>query len=137
VTRQLAVVTGCVLSVCILAVGMTPIVTASNSERVTVGPGANGSQRALDEGDLLVVRLPSNPSTGYAWIVRSGVGHVLRAAGRSYVPPSAEVVGAPGTAILRFRAATTGKTVLRLAYRRSWSSRAPAARTFVLHVTVT
>jgi inhibitor of cysteine peptidase len=118
------------------AAGVAPSLVASSAERVTVGPAANGSRRVLQRGDLLVVRLPSNPSTGYAWAVCSGTGRVLSDAGRQYVPPKTGLVGAPGTAVLRFRAAATGKTVLRLAYRRSWKQSAPAARTFVLRVTV-
>jgi predicted secreted protein len=45
------------------------------------------------------------------------------------------LLGAPGTAVLRFRAAKSGKTTLRLAYARSWETRAPE-RTFALRVTV-
>ena len=126
----------CVVVVCVFAAGIAPSLVASSAERVTVGPAANGSRRVLQRGDVLVVRLPSNPSTGYAWAVCSGTGRVLRGLGRAYVPPQTGLVGAPGTAVLRFRAAVTGKMVLRLAYRRSWGQSAPATRTFVLRVTV-
>jgi inhibitor of cysteine peptidase len=106
-------------------------------DRITVGPAANGSQRRLQRGDLLVVRLPSNPSTGYSWKVRSGTRRVLAVAGRTYVPPKdGQRLGAPGTAILRLRAVAVGKTVLRLAYARSWEKGVVPARTFTLRVTV-
>jgi predicted secreted protein len=60
---------------------------------------------------------------------------VLVLVARRYVPPSSGLLGAPGTAVLRFRAAKAGTTALRLSYARSWETRAPE-RTFTLRVTV-
>ena len=111
--------------------------SAATRDTIIVGPAANGSQRRLERGDRLVVRLPSNPSTGHAWQIRSGVGRVLALVGRRYVPPSdGSRLGAPGTAVLRLRAAATGRTLLRLAYVRSWEKSVPPARTFTLRVAV-
>lgn len=120
-----------------LAWGGTSDLSAGTVDTITVGPAANGSQRRLQRGDVLVVRLPSNPSTGYSWKVRSGTRLVLAVAGRTYVPPKdGQRLGAPGTAILRLRAVAAGKTVLRLAYARSWEKGVAPARTFTLRVTV-
>ena len=109
---------------------------AAAADTITVGPAANGSSRCLHRGDLLVVRLRSNPSTGYAWRVSSGARGVLLLVGCVYVAPEDGLLGAPGTAVLRFRARGTGKTVLRLAYTRSWEKGVAPARTFTLRVTV-
>jgi len=112
-------------------------VTGATTGTITVGQAANGSQRTLHRGDRLVVRLPSNPSTGYAWTVPSSTRPTLAPSGRSYVPPADnERVGAPGTAVLRFRAVVAGKTVLRLSYARAWEKGVPPARTFTLTVRV-
>ena len=112
-------------------------VTGATVGTITVGQAANGSQRTLHRGDRLVVRLPSNPSTGYAWTVPSSTRPTLAPSGRSYVPPADnERVGAPGTAVLRFRAVVAGKTVLRLSYARAWEKGVPPARTFTLTVRV-
>jgi len=110
--------------------------SAATADTITVGRAANGSQRSLCRGDLLVVRLSSNPSTGYAWRVRSGTRPVLALSSRTYVPPKDKLLGAPGTAVLRFRAVAAGTTVLRLAYTRPWEKGVPPARTFTLRVTV-
>jgi inhibitor of cysteine peptidase len=120
-----------------LLAGMAPWVSAATGDTITVGLAASGSSRHLGRGDLLVVRLSSNPSTGYSWTVRSGIRPVLALVSRAYVPPRAgQPLGAPGTAVLRFRAVAAGKTVLRLASVRSWESGGRPARTFTLHVTV-
>lgn len=126
------VAVGGVISVC----GAT-VLAASTAERIVVGPAASGSQRSIRRGDLLVVRLPSNPSTGFAWKLCAGTDRVLVPAGHTYVPPTGKQrLGAPGTAVLRFRAAATGTTVLRLVYVRPWEKGVPPARTFTLRVTV-
>jgi predicted secreted protein len=118
----------------ILACGAAKL-AAGTADTITVGSAANGSTRAMHRGDSLVVRLRSNPSTGYAWRVCSGARPVLVLVARRYVPPSSGLLGAPGTAVFRFRAAKAGTTVLRLAYARPWETRAPE-RAFALRVTV-
>jgi len=71
---------------------------------LVVGMAANGSHWSPHRGDLLVVRLLSNPSTGYAWRVCSGTRPVLTLVGRSYIPPKdGQRVGARGMAVLRLR----------------------------------
>jgi inhibitor of cysteine peptidase len=121
----------------VLVVGGTSDLSAATTDTINVGPAANGSQRRLHRGDVLVVRLPSNPSTGYTWKVCCGTRTLLVVASRTYLPPRDEqLVGAPGKAVLRFRAVKAGKTVLRLHYVRSWEKGAVPARTFALRVTV-
>jgi inhibitor of cysteine peptidase len=114
-----------------------PEPSATTTETITVGQAASGSHRRLHRRDLLVVRLPSNPSTGYSWKIRSGTGKVLALTRRTYVPPRDTTrVGAPGTDVFRMRAAARGKTVLRIVYVRPWEPGAPPARTFTLRLTV-
>jgi inhibitor of cysteine peptidase len=131
-----------VAAIAVAAAVLLPVYVASGhlaatAGTITVGPAANGSQRTLHRGDVLAVRLPSSPSTGFAWTLRTGARSVLSLAGRVYVPPKAsQRLGAPGTAVLRLRAAAAGKTVLRLAYGRLWEQGVAPARMFALHVTV-
>lgn len=114
-----------------------PEPSASPTETITVGQAANGSHRALHRRDVLVVRLSSNPSTGYRWKIRSGTGRALSLVGRTYVPPrDTGSLGAPGTDVFRLRAVTRGKVALRIVYVRPWESGVPPARTFTLRVTV-
>lgn len=111
------------------------VVSAEPSGAITVGPAANGSTRLVRRGDQLVVRLPSNPSTGYRWVVRDGARPVLVLVRRSYVAPTgAPMLGAPGTAVLRFRVVARGRAQLRLAYVRSWEAHGSPARTFALRL---
>jgi inhibitor of cysteine peptidase len=129
--------------VIVAAVGMVLVtggmsnLSAATTDTINVGPPANGSQRRLHRGDVLVVRLPSNPSTGYTWKVCCGTRTLLVVVSRTYLPPNDDqLLGASGKAVLRFRAVKAGKTALRLAYVRSWEKGVVPARTFTLRVTV-
>ena len=103
---------------------------------VKVGPGSNGKTTLLQPSDVLVVSLPGNATTGYAWRLRSVDKSVLRPGSVKYVPRTAPTgkVGSGGTYVLRFRALRIGATRLRLVYVRSGSTR--PAKTYVLNVIV-
>jgi inhibitor of cysteine peptidase len=108
---------------------------AGTCETITVGPAASGTLRMVHRGDRLVIRLPSNPSTGYSWTVRTPARPVLALTGRSFVPPpDGGRVGAPGTAVLRFRVAAVGRRTLRLAYARAWEQGVAPAGAFTLRI---
>lgn len=108
---------------------------AAASTIVRVGPKANGRLLRLQTSDILVVSLPGNASTGFAWKVRSVDRSVLRPISTKYVPrPSGGKVGTGGTFVLRFRADQAGRTRLGLGYMQSGSTN--AAKTFSLRVLV-
>jgi predicted secreted protein len=102
---------------------------------VKVGPRANGSSVRLHQRDVLVVSLPGNATTGYAWRVRAVDRKVLELLSSKYVPrKSGGKVGTGGTYVLRFMGVAAGKTTLKLAYVQTGNTR--AAKTFRLNVTV-
>jgi len=90
---------------------------------VTVGPDSNGKQVSLRVGQVLAVKLPGNPTTGFAWKLAELEGGALVALGdpafeRS--PAKAKAVGVGGTTTARFRAVEEGTCVVRLDYGRPW-----------------
>ena len=89
----------------------------------------------LQEGELLMVALPGNPTTGYEWAPAEEPGFLERVPGVDYLPePASAPVGAGGTFFFRYRAQAPGEGVLRFAYQRPWEE-APA-QTFSLTVIV-
>jgi inhibitor of cysteine peptidase len=111
--------------------------TASASPAITVVSQDNGKTVQLEIGQQIVVRLPSNPTTGYQWSVigsmtplefsKSDYATDSQAAGRA---------GAGGTETLRFTAKSAGKAELKLGYARAWEKDVPPAKTFSLTVLV-
>jgi C1A family cysteine protease/predicted secreted protein len=102
--------------------------TPGASERI-LDEGDNGQQVNLREGQILLLRLQANPSTGYLWRVQALDDSILRQADTYQFEPESDLSGAPGTVTLRFEPVAAGRTDLRLAYRRPWEDRAPL-RTF-------
>ncbi|MDX3380506.1 protease inhibitor I42 family protein [Streptomyces niveiscabiei] len=90
-------------------------------------------------GDVVVVELPENPSTGYRWEITgidgldvTGDDHTPAPTG----PAGAELVGAGGTRVLRLRAEQAGEGRLELVYRRSWEAEGENEGEYALRVTV-
>ena len=98
-----------------------------------------GSQVNLSAGQVLVVTLESNPTTGYGWEVSEVDGDVLAQIGEAEFQQAPtegeELVGAGGAETLRF-ATAKGETTLTLAYRRSWEKDVEPVETFTVEVVV-
>jgi len=109
-------------------------------ETIYVTESDGGSQVTLKPGQEMVVRLGSNPSTGFRWQVEKVDEAVLQQVGMAQYEPAepGETLkpGQAGQETMRFQAAGAGQTNLILAYRRPWEGEIAAEKTFTLHVVV-
>jgi inhibitor of cysteine peptidase len=99
----------------------------------------NGKDLWMDRGDLLLFRLPSNPSTGYSWSVAASKLGLLLQQGEAAceIPKSAKGrVGAGGTEVWRFRAVREGTLTLTFSYARVWEKGVPPVRKLSWPVTI-
>jgi inhibitor of cysteine peptidase len=105
---------------------------------ITVSAEQSGTSVALASGQDLVVRLPSNPSTGYRWIYVEPKDAVLRVDGpSSFEAQSAGgAVGAGGTEIWKLAPFKPGQQQLRFEYRRPWEQDVAPSRIATYAVTV-
>ena len=129
------------------AVAAPPSDDPDHSE-VRLSTKDDSRQIELNEGQVLVISLESNPSTGYMWEVEEADKRILRQTGKIEFEPELHLprpeprrgvgvpglLGAPSKQILRFEAVSAGQTTLRLAYRRPWEKDVKPARTFSLQV---
>ncbi len=89
----------------------------------------SGSDIFLAQGEVLQVRLPSTPSTGYSWTISSNAPSVLRPNGEAkYEPPGKGAAGAAGTQTFEFRVVGGGGAFLELVYRRPFEKDGVPAR---------
>jgi inhibitor of cysteine peptidase len=98
----------------------------------------NGEQVTIKAGDVVIVTLVSNPTTGYSWQVMEIDNAILVQDGDpeyEQSPGSEGLVGAGGTETFHFKAVETGKTTLELGYLRPWESVLPI-ETFTIQVVV-
>jgi inhibitor of cysteine peptidase len=90
------------------------------SGEVKVDDSYNGGQVVLEIGQVLVVSLESNPTTGYSWEVTEIDDAFLRQEGEVEFEAQSDLVGAGGIETFRFKALAAGEGQLELVYRRPW-----------------
>lgn len=99
----------------------------------------SGSEVTLSSGQILVIRLDSNPSTGYGWGRTDADSTVLVQDEDAEFKEGASgqgLVGASGVETLRFKAAQAGETTLELGYRRPWEKGVDPLDVFQVRVVV-
>lgn len=101
---------------------------------------ADGSTQQLKKGEVMAISLESNPSTGYSWFANISDTAVLVQMGESeYQTPletSTPLVGAPGTQIFYFQAASSGSASLTLEYKRGWETNVAPEKTITMTINV-
>ncbi len=117
-----------------------PMESCDTSREVRVNVDDAGIQVELEQGQILVVTLESNPTTGYRWEVAETQESILEQMGEAEFKPSQTgeppVPGAGGWEIFRFKAISAGQMTLQLVYRRSWEEGVEPINTFSLQVVV-
>jgi predicted secreted protein/heat shock protein HslJ len=116
----------------------TPVAPPAESPAdVTLTNSDDGKSIALKTGQLLAVRLDSNPSTGYSWQISQVNDAVLKQQGEPrFIQPPDSPPGAGGAQVFLFNAAAGGTTTLVLVYKRSFEPDVAPTQTFTVQVTV-
>lgn len=108
-------------------------------EEVQFTDSDNGASVKLRSGGKLVISLESNPSTGFAWVIAEPTPAALESQGDpEYLPPggATPAVGAAGTEVFTFKAASAATAELTLEYRRGFEPEVPAEKTFSVTVEI-
>ncbi|PTR25931.1 inhibitor of cysteine peptidase [Pseudomonas sp. GV085] len=105
-----------------LALALLAACTTQPAHNVTVEKQSECPVQ-LNNGQNLILTLPSNPTTGYRWAIQDSAGGVLHALGPEVYrnPEDAGIVGAAGVSTWRFQAFATGTGRLRLTSQQPWA----------------
>lgn len=108
---------------------------------LSLDDGDNGGTFTVTAGGVIEVRLASNPTTGYDWVV-TRVDRTFGYPETTFEPSGSGAVGSGGTTVLTWQTTgpldLTGRHSVRLGYRRSWDAAStPSARTFRFTVDIT
>ncbi len=106
---------------------------------IKAGLTENGDTIELQTGQVLVISLDSNPTTGYSWTVIHVDPAILAQQGEpeyQQTPSQETLVGAGGTETYRFKAVGTGQTILTLGYWRSFEPDVAPINTYTLQVNI-
>ena len=104
---------------------------------ITVTDQDNGKSIEVAKDGTVMVRLASNPTTGYGWNL-AGDPAPLELVKSDFArdPQARNMAGAGGTQTLQFVAPAAGSAALKLEYRRPWEKDVPAAKSFKVTVVV-
>jgi predicted secreted protein len=105
-------------------------------EDIHIDEHDNDSQVELDQGQVLVITLESNPTTGYRWEQVETQDSILQPKGEiEYTASESGVVGAGSSQIFRFEATSSGQMTLQMIYHKPWENVEPL-KTFSIQVVV-
>lgn len=86
----------------------------------------------LQVGQTLTLSLPSNPTTGYRWLVQNPASDILRVLGPEVYsqPEEAGLVGSAGISTWRLLTKAPGEGHLVLVYQQPWAPQVRPVQTF-------
>ena len=114
---------------------------ASGGRAINLGIADSGKTVKAGVGDLVLIKLASNPTTGFSWSAADlPKGSAVTLQSKKYLSASqmnAEIrpmAGQGGQATFTYRVAKAGKATISLTYRRPWEKKAKPARTFTVTI---
>lgn len=92
--------------------------------QMTTSVQAAAYQVSAKQPDI-IIKLKSNPTTGYSWFLVKYNSHLIKPINHTYVPPISQLVGASGEEVWRFRAEPAAfivpqQTKIVFVYSRPW-----------------
>ena len=106
-------------------------------DEIAIDEQDDGTRVELEQGQILAITLSANLSTGYSWAPKeSQESDLLVLTGEPTFASRSNLLGAEGTATLRFRADRPGETTLELIHRRAWEAGVEPAETYSVTVHV-
>lgn len=123
------------LAVLITALALGGCKTTGN----TLTEKNNGDSINLKVEDTVIIRLESNPTTGYSWILNENTDtSIVSMVDSEYIQSAEdeELVGAGGHEVLTFKAVSKGKTSIVLNYERPWEEAEEPLETFEINISV-
>jgi inhibitor of cysteine peptidase len=115
-------------------VGCSP--ARANAKTVTLTDADAGKTIELQKGNLLVVTLDGNITTGFNWEMVPQTPAVLQQQGEPEATPDSSALGSGGKISLKFQAVQTGQASLTLIYHRSFEKDVPPEKTFEVTIVV-
>ena len=133
-TKRITLIFSSILMILAL-VACTPKTAAANAN-ISIGAGDAGKTITLNKGDVLVVALNGNTTTGYNWFMQPMEPSILKQVGDPVYTPETNRLGAAGTIALTFQAIETGQSNMTLNYARSFEKGIVPQNTFEVTVVV-
>ncbi len=104
---------------------------------ILITPLDHGSTCVANQGDVILIRLEENITTGYQWDIAMIDSSMFELLDSDYSSSQGEgLLGSPGTRTFRFRAKSPGSERIQLRLRRSWEPIDAAVEHFEVNIQV-
>jgi|WetSurMetagenome_2_1015567.scaffolds.fasta_scaffold18843_6 inhibitor of cysteine peptidase len=103
---------------------------------VNLNESQNGTSVDLLTGDVLVITLDGNPTTGYQWRMLPNTDGIIELQGDPEYKSGGNLVGSGGKYSFNVKAVKAGTTTVDLKYYRSFEAGVPPIQTFSIDITV-
>ncbi|GAK61400.1 secreted protein-like protein [Candidatus Vecturithrix granuli] len=123
---------GCLFTSVIACSSLDP----SRLSSLTLDEAKSGSIVEMTAGDVFVIVLEGNPTTGYTWELDTLDATIVQQIGEAEFTPESDAIGSGGKFTFRFQAISAGQSFLKLLYHRPWEQGTPPLNTFELMVIV-
>ncbi|MGZ6372117.1 MAG: protease inhibitor I42 family protein [Candidatus Limnocylindria bacterium] len=133
--RALSVIAALVIGL-LAAIWLLAESSGGGGQPTMLNESDNGQTVTVVSGGQITIDLPGNPTTGYSWAATIGDPSVLSESSPPVFTPSSSALGAGGTYMFQYRARAAGRSVLTLAYQRSWETGVPPQKTYQITVVV-
>ncbi len=107
---------------------------SSSPVSVGVNDSDNNKEVSVNSGDILVVRLATNPATGYSWQLAGNSSNQLKLLGSSIEKPTESKPGSTAYQVLRFQVKSAGSSLLELQYKPQRLNNSLPEKSYRLHV---
>jgi inhibitor of cysteine peptidase len=106
------------------------------SKPITLTEKDNGKTITLKQGETFLIKLPSNPTTGYDWYIKTKPENIEQSGATDYIQGNKKIMGAPGLTVFKFKAGQKGTGTLVLIYMRKWEGILPSSKKFSINIIV-
>ena len=114
-----------------------PPTEGHSMETILLKKENTGKIVAAHVGDMVVIDLAENPTTGYRWTIGDYDRQVVQLQAADYEPPPPDgPLGAGGRRIFRFRMTGKGRTSVELRLLRDWETEKSAVERFETAIVV-
>lgn len=134
VSPKVSILRSLILSVVLVACACHAATSSNDPIVVNVTMEQQSAAVSAVAGRELIVRIPSQPGTGYSWKI-IGNPELATLIDQSAEPANPSRPGAWETQVFRFHVNAAGTEILRWTYQRPWEKEKPPARTFALQIT--
>jgi inhibitor of cysteine peptidase len=97
----------------------------------------NGTTARIHPRDIITIRLPENPATGYRWNITTGPGLLTLDDSYIYTDPAGRATGESGIRFLTLEPEATGTEQVSAVYKRSWEDDTTGSRVFSMTFVIT